>query len=94
MDDQTLTILAGIPLFIVVISWGIFYRRSVLRIRYMALSGGFGLFISLVLISAYSGELIDNLLVAGGISVLFGGSILLWWPILGWAFRRHSNVRW
>jgi hypothetical protein len=94
MNDQTLIILASIPIILVVISWGIIYRRAILHIRFMALSAGIGIFLGLLVVNVVTGSLIVSIFEIVGLAALFGASFLLWWPILGKSLRRHTKVRW
>lgn len=93
-------LLALVPLILVIAFWIYRYRLETLRIRTMAVTAGIAAFVALNLdpaIRLLTGDasertselLITNLIV----SVLFGATFLLWWPLLGKNLRK-IGIRW
>lgn len=89
-----------VPLLVVFAYWHKWYRSKELRIRIMALTAALGAFLGLSLHSILlltssdvrsftADDLVTNLVI----SVLFGGTFLTWWPILGKGLRR-VGIRW
>lgn len=101
MTDRLSTLLTDAVVWVTVLAlWSFLYRRGKLRIRLMATTVAAAVFVQLTAAEVF---LIQDRVVAPlgfraladkiAISALSGGTVLLWWPILGKGLRR-IGIRW